>query len=62
LKKEQLKKNTIFYSTRFNCFGQCLGVKDFMGFMIWSKPTAPMGWYPSSELIYDMSEIKDNIS
>jgi len=58
VKKERLKKNTMFYSTRFECFGQCLGVKDFMGFMIWAKPTAPMGWYHCEELVYDASELR----
>ena len=58
MKKASLKKNTVYYSTRFSCFGQCLQINNFMAYMIWTKPTAPPGWYHCAELVYDISEIK----
>ena len=58
MKKEQLKTNTVYYSTRYKCWGQCLEKKDFMAYMIWASPSANPGWYPCSELIYDVYEIK----
>lgn len=58
MKKALLKKHTVYYSKRFRCLGQCLSVRDFMAYMIWSIPTAPAGWYHCEELEYDVSQIK----
>jgi hypothetical protein len=58
MKKDKLKINTIYYSKRFKCFGQCLKKKDFMAYMIWSLPGAQPGWYPCTELVYDVTELK----
>ena len=57
MKKGRLKINTIFYSKRFECFGQCLNIRDYMAYMIWAKPSAPAGWYHCEELVYDVGEI-----
>jgi len=56
--KANLKPNTIYYSTRYKCWGQCLKVRDFMAYMIWTSPTAMQGWYPCSELECDFDKIK----
>ena len=53
LKKQSLRVNTIFYSTRYKCFGQCLAVADFMAYMIWANPSCLNGWYHCAELEED---------
>jgi hypothetical protein len=59
MKKEDLKVNAIFYSTRFKCMGKCFAVMDFMAYMVFLDRNVPSGWYHCSELTEDFTDIKD---
>ena len=50
MKKVDLRLNTLFFSQRFKCYGQCVAIADFMAYMIFAKKEHPSAWYHCAEL------------